>query len=187
MVSIYPGANTHSDIRLRYPLTAIVWLLVIIAPLRTVNALSAEQPNVGLVDMAGNVTNLESHTGDGKWLVVMLWSVTCGICAREVPVYSDFHEEHKGRDVKILGVALDGSEQKNTIEDTMKRWDMRFTTLIADLSLFATYYEFQTGERLMGTPTYMVYTPEGKLVANNPGPMRTSALVAYIAKRQVRE
>ena len=168
-------------------MTAIVRLLLLIAPLFAVNSLSAEKPNVGLVDMAGIATNLESHTGDGKWLVVMLWSVTCSICASEVPVYSDFHEEHKDRDIKILGVALDGSEQRDVIEDTVIRWDMRFPTLIADLSLFSFYYEFQTGERLMGTPTYMVYTPEGRLVANNPGPMRTSALVTYITKRQVRE
>ena len=47
-------------------MTAIARLLVLIAPLLEVNALAAEQPNVGLVDIAGNVTNLESHTGDGK-------------------------------------------------------------------------------------------------------------------------
>ena len=117
----------------------------------------------------------------------MLWSVTCGICAREVPVYSDFHDGIKGRDIKIFGVALDGSEQQDAIEDTVIRWDMRFPTLIADLSLFAFNYEFQTGKLPMGTPTYMVYIPEGKLVANNPGPMRTSALVTYITERQGRE
>ena len=144
-------------------MTKIAQLLFLIIPLLTVNAL-AQQPNNGLVDLAGNAASLESHTGDGKWLVVMLWSVTCGICAREVPVYSDFHDEHKQRDIKILGVALDGYEQRDTIEDTMKEWDMRFPTLIADLGLFGLNYEQQTGESLMGTPTFLVYTPEGKLL-----------------------
>lgn len=167
-------------------MTKITQLLFLIVPLLTVNALAA-QPNNGLVDLAGNAANLESHTGDGKWLVVMLWSVTCGICAREVPVYSDFHDEHKQQDIKILGVALDGYEQRDTIEKTMKDWDMRFPTLIADLGLFGLNYEQQTGESLMGTPTFLVYTPEGKLVANNPGPMRTSALVEFVAKHQAQE
>ena len=168
-------------------MTFIVRMLLLIVPLLSLNALATGQQNVGLVDMAGNVTNIESHTGDGKWLVVMLWSVTCGICAREVPVYSDFHDEYKGRDIKLLGVALDGYGKKKAIEDTMRRWGMRFPTLIADLGLFAFNYKLQTGEQLLGTPTFLVYTPKGKLVANNPGPMRTSALVDYIAKRQVRE
>ena len=168
-------------------MTVIVRLLLLIVPLLFLNAHATGQQNIGLVDMAGNVSNIESHTGDGKWMVVMLWSVTCGICAREVPVYSDFHDEHKGRDIKLLGVALDGYGEKKAIEDTMKRWSMRFPTLIADLGLFAFNYKLQTGEQLLGTPTFLVYTPKGKLVANNPGPMRTSALVDYIAKRQARD
>jgi len=117
----------------------------------------------------------------------MLWSVTCGICAREVPVYSDFHDAQKSRGIKILGVALDGYEQKESIKNTMRRWDMRFPTLIADLGLFGSDYQIQTGERLMGTPTFMIYTPEGRLVANNTGPMRTSALLDYITRRQAQE
>lgn len=172
---------------MRFPMTAIAGMIALIVPLLTANALAAEQTNVGLVNMTGNATSLAAYTGDGKWLVVMLWSVTCGICAREVPIYSDFHDEHKGRDIKILGVALDGYAQKESIKDTMRRWDMRFPTLIADLSLFAANYQIQTGEQLMGTPTFMVYTPEGRLVANNPGPMRTSALISYIAKRRAQE
>ncbi|MCP3870331.1 MAG: TlpA family protein disulfide reductase, partial [Gammaproteobacteria bacterium] len=150
------------------------------------NAIAAGKPNVGLVDMEGNNTNIDAYTGNGKWLVVMLWSVTCGICAREVPVYSEFHDEHKSKDIRILGVSLDGFEKRNHIRDTMRQWDMRFPTLVADHGLFPANYEAATGERLVGTPTFMVYTPEGELVANNPGPMRTSALVDYITKRQAR-
>lgn len=169
-------------------MTAIARLLVLMTALVGANVLAAERTDaaadVGLVDLAGSVTDLKSHTGDGKWLVVMVWSVTCGICAREVPLYSDFHDEHKDKDIKILGVALDGYTERAAIESTMQRWDMRFPTLVADLGLFALNYELETGERLMGTPTFIVYTPQGELVANNPGPMRTSALVDYIARRE---
>jgi thiol-disulfide isomerase/thioredoxin len=168
-------------------MSVVARLIVLIIPLLIANVLAADEPGTGLVDMACNAASLKSHTGDGKWLVVMVWSVTCGICSREVPVYSDFHDEHKNRGIKVLGVALDGYEQKETIENTMQRWDMRFPTLIGDLGLFASNYQLNTGERLMGTPTFIVYTPNGKLVANNPGPMRTSALVDYIAKHQARE
>ncbi|MGI9335247.1 MAG: TlpA family protein disulfide reductase [Gammaproteobacteria bacterium] len=181
-------------------MSALARLLVLIFPLYAFDALAAgrshesmpgsganEAADVGLVDMAGKVTNLESHTGDGKWLVVMVWSVTCGVCAREVPVYSVFHDEHKDRDIKVLGVALDGYAQRNAIESTMKQWDMRFPTLVAEVGVFAFNYELATGERLMGTPTFMVYTPQGELVANNPGPMRTSALVDYIARYEGRQ
>lgn len=116
----------------------------------------------------------------------MLWSVTCAICAREVPRYSDFHAQQKARGIKVPGVSLDGYAQQGTIQQTMQQWNIRFPTLFADLSPFASYYQRETGEQLLGTPTFLVYRPDGRMVANNRGLMRISALFDYIA-RQSRE
>lgn len=157
-------------------------LSAVLAPAHT-GARAAERNDIGLVTLDGNIAYLEDRKVDGKWLVVMVWATTCGICAREVPLYSDFHDAHKNDDIEILGIALDGIEQKGAIKDTMARWDMRFPTLVADLGVYAVNYEAQTGESLYGTPTFIVYDRKGQLVANNPGPMRTTALVNYIARR----
>lgn len=144
---------------------------------------SAAEPDHGLRTTKGESVQLQQYAGGGKWLVVMIWSVTCSICLEEMPRYSDFHLQRKDRDIHVLGVSLDGQESAAVIRAYMQDLGVRFPTVIAELGSFARWYQSELGESLRGTPTFLLYTPQGKLIANNPGPMRISALESYISRR----
>lgn len=135
----------------------------------------------GLYLRDGSATTLAEHKGSGEWLVVMLWSTTCSICRTEFPKYSRFHQQGKGR--KVLGIALDGRGNLPAVDAFYKSTGATFPTLLADLSTYAGVYRAAAGEDLMGTPTFMLFNPQGQLVGLNPGPMGTEALERFIARK----
>lgn len=147
---------------------------------------NAFDPDLLLKTMDGQEVPLKNYLGKNKWTLVMIWASDCSICAQEVPEISRFHSEHSNSDARVIGVALDGYENKADIENFIERFPTNFPNLIADLNADALNYQAATGEALRGTPTFLLYSPKGELLANNPGPMRISALESYMAKNSGR-
>lgn len=142
---------------------------------------AAEDPLV-LRTPDGKQVRLADYAGDGRWLLVMIWGTDCSICFKEMPKISDFHTRHAHQDAHVLGVALDGFEHKQRVRDFAAREALSFPNLIAEMPGFGLRYELEVGERLLGTPTYLLFNPAGELVANNPGPVRASAVEAFMTK-----
>lgn len=143
---------------------------------------NAFDPEVVLKTMDGQEVRLKDYLGQGKWTLVMIWASDCSICAHEVPEISKFHAQHRNNDARVIGVALDGFDKKPDIDNFIKRFPTSFPNLIADIGVDAINYQAATGEALRGTPTFLLYSPKGELRANNPGPMKISALESYMAK-----
>ena len=59
---------------------------------------------------------------------------------------------------------------------------MSFDNLIGELTVVAFNYEASTEEPLQGTPTYMMFNPQGQLVGHNPGPVKIEALEKFIQR-----
>ncbi len=135
-----------------------------------------------LQQVDGTVVDLDEYKGDGKWLLVMLWATTCHICEEQKPEISDFHSRHKDIDARVLGIALDGMSEVEAIKENMKRHKTSFPSLVGNIAIVASHYQALTQENLRGTPTYLLFNPEGELVGNNPGPLRAEALESFIAK-----
>jgi len=130
----------------------------------------------------GKFTTLSQHFEEGKWTLVMLWTTNCGICISEYPLISEFHNKHKDIDAKVIGVSLDGYAQLDTITNHIDEMPMTFDNLIGELTVVAFNYETSTEESLLGTPTYMMFNPQGQLVGHNPGPVKLEALEKFIQR-----
>ncbi len=130
----------------------------------------------------GKFTTLSQHFEENKWTLVMLWTTNCGICVREYPIMSEFHDKHKDIDAKVLGVSLDGYSQLDKITRHISEMPMSFDNLIGELTVVAFNYEASTEEPLQGTPTYMMFNPQGQLVGHNPGPVKIEALEKFIQR-----
>ena len=128
----------------------------------------------------GKFTTLSQHFEKGKWTLVMLWAANCGICRREYPVMSEFHDRHKDIDAKVIGVSLDGYSKLDMITRHIDEMPMSFNNLIGELAVIAFSYQSSTKEPLQGTPTYMMFNPQGQLVGHNPGPIGLEALEKFI-------
>ena len=134
-------------------------------------------------DMDGNPQQLEDYTGDGKWLVVMIWASDCHICNMEAPTYNTFHEAQQGKGISVLGISMDGEENKAAAKKFTERHNLSFPNLIGEPGMVSLYYAAMTQESLRGTPTFLVYDPDGEIVAAQAGAVSVDAIESFIAKK----
>lgn len=135
-----------------------------------------------LQDFAGNDAMLEDYTGKGKWLAVMYWASDCHVCNVEAHNYADFHNRHHEKDVEVLGISLDGAAGKKNAEQFIKRHKLTFPNLIGESDLVTLQYTFTTGDNRFGTPSFLLYNPEGELVAAQLGAVPVNTIESFIEK-----
>ncbi len=128
-------------------------------------------------------TRLNEYVGHGKWVLIMLWASDCTICMQQEPTISAFHDSHQTIDAIVVGISIDGYRKIDAVNTYLDRFKPSFTNLVGELDNIAAGYQSATQEQFLGTPTYLLYTPEGKLVGNNPGPLKTSAIERFIENR----
>lgn len=145
------------------------------------SALASDWTEVRTLD--GKFTTLSQHFEKDKWTLVMLWTTNCAICKRQYPVMSEFHDKHKDIDAKVIGVSLDGYSELDKITKYIDKMPMTFDNLIGETSIVAFNYEAATEEPLRGTPTFLMFNPQGQLVGHNPGPVKPEALEKFISKK----
>ena len=157
------------------PIIVVLMLLVSLAP---VPIFASEQFD----DFNGNPKTIEQYTGNGRWLVVMLWASDCRVCNQEVHEYINFHKQHENKDARILGISLDGAAKKADAQAFLKRHNVNFPSLIGEPEKVATQYQELTGDTWVGTPSFMVYTPDGKLVGAQAGAVPVSVIESFIER-----
>lgn len=140
------------------------WLTVLLlAPLLT---LAAPPSAVSLKDFEGKTRPASEFLGKGKWTVVAVWSADCPICKREIFHMTFLADEHKGKDIDVLGLSVDGPENRKHAQRFIDEQGLNFPNLIGtpdDASRLS-------GKTFVGTPTYYFFSPDGKFVAQRIGP-----------------
>ncbi len=137
-------------------------------------------PFSGLVTLDGKVVSDGPMIGQGKWTLVMIWVTNCHICRGQKPKISAFHEARKDVDATVFGIAMDGEDKINKVKKFLTELDVRFPTYVGDMMSVMKDYERLTREPFQGTPTYLLFDPQGTLRGNNPGPVTVSALERFI-------
>ena len=155
-------------------LLSLLGLLFVSAPV------SAEMK--GFEDFNGNPQVLENYIGKGKWLIVMMWASDCHICNREAHQYVDFHMIHSDNDATVLGISLDGESRKKEAEEFIKKHSVDFPNLIAEPEYVSNFYRQVTGQYFAGTPTFLIYSPDGELKAAQAGAVPTALIEDFIKK-----
>ncbi len=139
---------------------------------------SAAGPDIRLQDMNGKQRNVDEFIGRGKWTVVAVWAADCAICNQEIHHMASFHAAHQDIDATVLGVSIDGPNRKKQALGFVQGHRLTFPNLLAELSQMQKF----GGGPVMGTPTYFIYSPQGKLLAAQVGPVTQGHLEKYIAK-----
>ncbi|MDH3763458.1 MAG: TlpA family protein disulfide reductase [Gammaproteobacteria bacterium] len=124
---------------------------------------------------------IDEYREPGKWLVVMIWAHDCQICEREVDDYQRFHQRQSEGDAKVLGITLDGEARKSQALDFISRHQLRFDNLIAEPEVVAGYYQLTTGSRWVGTPSFLIFAPDGELMAKQAGAVEVEIVENFIA------
>ena len=151
----------------------IFFLLIVMA-----STLSASEDGI-FKDFQGVPRSVDSFMGDGKWLVMMIWASNCPICNQEAESYARLHGE--AENIRVLGLSIDGEADLTSAQDFVERHDLPFPNLISDPADLMLFYQEQTVSRFAGTPTFLVYNPDGELMAAQAGGVPSKVIKQFIA------
>lgn len=143
----------------------------------------AAAPDVPLIDLDGKPQNANATIGRGKWVVVVLWAHDCRICASEIHEMASFHKAHAGRDAQVLGVTLDGKDKIEAARKFVRDHKLPFPNLVAEPEV-EVVERFGGGE-FVGTPTHYVYSPQGKIMAQQAGPLTRAEVEKFLEQMRV--
>lgn len=132
-------------------------------------------------DMQGNITTLDAQQTPGEWTVVMIWASDCHICNEEVGEYSQFHLKYADNKTNIVGISIDGNQGLADAKNFIKRNEVLFPSLIADVEALARWYQMRTGESFRATPTFVLIDGDGEVRAAQPGAVSTQIVEDFIA------
>ena len=157
---------------------------MVIALMFMVTATQTAYSAVGLTDLEGNRVHFSDYVPAEKWLVVMIWSWSCPICAQEMAGQAQLHDRHQGGRLNVLGISMDGAEGIMEAWAFAEEHGARFPNLIGEGSDVAQFFHEQTGQSLQGTPTFLVYAPGGRLKAVQAGAVPPEEIEAFIADQE---
>ena len=154
-------------------------IVIFLVTLATTPALSSASEMI-LKDFNGEFTSLNKHINKGKWTIVMLWASDCHVCNQEVGEYMAFHSKHKKTDATVLGISLDGDSKKSDAQDFLVKHKVNFPSLIGEPDFVANGFMDITGTDFRGTPTFMIYGPDGKIRAQQAGAVPVAMIEAFM-------
>lgn len=150
-------------IRLRYLLSA---LLLISLPL---TACSSDNLDLTLQGLDNKQHQLSEYIGRGKWVVFNIWGPRCIPCVQEMPDLQQFHDKHKDNDAIVVGMAVDfpgfGYANISEVRLFVARHNIRFPILLGSKDSI----RFPNNGHLSGTPTTILFSPDGEMVAVKVG------------------
>ena len=133
-----------------------------------------------LQDLHGNVRVLEQYTNKGNWLVVMLWASDCVVSKRRISSYNDFYNTSAVKNLEVLGVSLDGFENKQQTIQFIKNHEINFPNLIGNGTTIESMFQLLTGQFQFATPSFLIFSPTGELVAQQVGALPPEKIENFI-------
>jgi len=140
---------------------------------------------VPVKDFKGENRSLAEFANQGKWQVVMLWSSLCDVSNREMHQYVNFYEKNKSSDISFIGISLDGIENRQLSRDFVEKHAMNFTNLLGDYETLSRYFLSDTGESSFSTPSFLLYSPSGELMASQVGAMPPELISNFIQNEKI--
>lgn len=113
------------------------------------------QGDFTLKDMTGIHHQLSHYKG--KWVLVNYWATWCPPCLEEVPDLVNLYDQHKQKDLMVLGVVFDYKNVKE-VEAYVDDMLMSYPIVLGDDHVLA---QIGPAEVL---PTTFIYNPQGVLV-----------------------
>jgi len=140
-----------------------------------------------LQEFDGKPVSIEQYTGKGKWTIVMIWASDCLVCNKEASHYEQFHQKHKNNDAMMLGISLDGQANRNDARAFVKEHKLSFPNIIGEPQDVADLFYDATGENWVGTPTFLIYSPTGKLTVQQIGAVPVSVIEEFLQQQAAKK
>jgi thiol-disulfide isomerase/thioredoxin len=131
---------------------------------------SAAAMAFSLTDSQGKVHRLADYKG--KWVLVNFWATWCPPCLEEIPDLVALHED-RNNNLVVIGIALDYKSPKQVL-DFAEQMMISYPIVLGNYAMTA-----QIGP-VRALPMTYLYDPQGKLVAQNMGPLTRKDVEQFI-------
>jgi len=128
-------------------------------------------------DMQGKAHHLAEYRG--KWLFLNFWAGYCDICRKEIPTLIRFQQNNRNK-VTILGISY-GGETRQDVKAAMARYKFNYEIIPGQANITRLFND------VIATPTTIVISPEGRMVAKAIGEQSTEELNAFISSNDNEE
>jgi thiol-disulfide isomerase/thioredoxin len=126
-------------------------------------------------DIQGKTHTLAGYKG--KWVLVNFWATWCPPCLEEIPDLVALHDQHKDKDLVVIGIAMDYRNPKQVIEFADQ--DMiSYPVVLGNREVAAQFGPVE------GLPTTYLYNPQGRKVAYQVGALTRKAIESYISGKK---
>lgn len=138
----------------------------------------ANPSDMRLVNISGIEEPLSNYIGNGRWVVVNLWSPTCSACVIEIPQIKKFIVRNP--EIPVLGVTLDFPSFEygkiDILRDFVKRVPLDYPLFLADIDQASELI----GRRLTGIPSIAIFHPDGRPLVTWPGVVEIDEIEKFI-------
>ncbi len=141
-------------------------------------SLAISYPAFSFTDLAGEIDAIDNHLGDNKWTIVEIWKSDCHSCREHMPSMVEF--DGKLKNVRILGVSLDGQAGLAEANDFLDDFNIKFPTILSNPIEVNAWMEQNLEESLIGTPTFILFNEKGELIAAQAGIVPVNSLENFI-------
>jgi len=135
-----------------------------------------------LESLESDRVNLNDYVGDGQWTLVMFWSTDCIPCEEQKPMIESFHQQHHMTNARVVGIALDGMENFPGIKKLVDHHQPTYPNLVVLTDVFPRQYKELTGKNFRVTPTYLLFSPDGKLSGSRAGKIERALLESVVSQ-----
>lgn len=136
-----------------------------------------------LSNIDGTAASFDTLAVKDKWTVVEVWASDCRACRASIHEVIDF--EASNPSAAVVGISLDGetASGKANAQKFIDEFGLTFNNLLSNPSEFDKYLYGTHKQSFIGTPTFLIYDPQGTLRAVQAGAVSAEALTDFIKKQ----
>jgi hypothetical protein len=143
------------------------------------SAIFMGSPLVAKNEAKGKLATISNQVGKGQWTIIEAWHHKCKICMTGMPAMVKSIGTYPN--TKVIGVSLDGNAR--IAQSIIRKYRINFPTLMSNVKEFDAYVKKVAKRKLTGVPTFMIFSPQGKLVAFQSGKITPQQLRNFISKQ----
>jgi peroxiredoxin len=134
-----------------------------------VPSLNAPAPNFELINLAGDLVQLEDYRG--KPIILNFWATWCAPCRLEMPIFQQTYEDHTDY---LAVVAINNAEPREDVQRFVDELDLAFEFLLDPDAKIQHLYQIH------GYPTTIIIDAAGVIRIRHIGILTEEQLDGYL-------